>query len=78
MLPIRILPEALTLAGVPVIHFVCRAGLARCVLGSNRDDVTNSLPASAALPNPTVFMPVQMCIGSRTVLFPTLNQSWQG
>ncbi len=29
---------ALRLQGVPVIQFVCRAGMSRCVLGTNRDD----------------------------------------
>jgi hypothetical protein len=30
--------------GTPVINFVCRGGLQRCVLGSNRDDYTQSPP----------------------------------
>jgi hypothetical protein len=29
---------AVQFAGVPVIHFVCRQGLSRCVLGTRRDD----------------------------------------
>ena len=41
--------KALTLAGVPVIHFVCRAGLARCVLGSNRDDVNQQPPCKRCI-----------------------------
>ncbi len=30
--------------GVPVIQFACRAGLSRCVLGSNRDDFSKTPP----------------------------------
>ena len=29
---------AVQFAGAPVIHFVCRQGLSRCVLGTRRDD----------------------------------------
>jgi hypothetical protein len=28
----------LQLAGVPVVHFACQAGMSRCVLGTNRED----------------------------------------
>ncbi|HNR02807.1 MAG TPA: hypothetical protein PKK59_09755 [Anaerolineaceae bacterium] len=38
---------AVRLQGVPVIHFVCKSGMQRCVLGSNRDDF-NSRPPCAA------------------------------
>lgn len=34
----------LRLAGIPVIHFVCKAGMSRCVLGTNRDDLTKNPP----------------------------------
>ena len=32
----------LQLEGIPIIHFVCRAGMSRCVLGTNPDDHTAS------------------------------------
>lgn len=35
---------ALRLSGVPVIHFVCQAGMTHCVLGTNRDDYTTAPP----------------------------------
>ncbi|HPO57682.1 MAG TPA: hypothetical protein PLV53_02445 [Anaerolineaceae bacterium] len=35
---------ALRLQGVPVIHFVCKAGLTRCMLGTNRDDPSQPPP----------------------------------
>lgn len=38
---------SLQLAGVPVVHFVCKSGMSRCVLGTNRDDL-NALPPCRA------------------------------
>lgn len=38
---------SLELKGVPVIHFVCAAGLEPCVLGTNRKDPNVSPPCSA-------------------------------
>ena len=32
------------IAGTPVIHFVCRRGLSRCVLGTNKNDVHSKPP----------------------------------
>jgi hypothetical protein len=37
----------LRLAGWPVIHYVCNAGLTRCVLGTDRDDHTASPPCAS-------------------------------
>lgn len=39
----------LRLAGVPVIQFVCQAGLKPCVLGTNRDDYSTSPPCAACI-----------------------------
>ena len=39
----------LQLAGVPVIHFACRAGMSRCVLGTNPDDHTEAPPCAACI-----------------------------
>ncbi len=39
----------LRLAGVRVVHFVCRAGMSRCVLGTNRDDHTAAPPCAACI-----------------------------
>lgn len=39
----------LRLAGLRVVHFVCRAGMSRCVLGTNRDDHTASPPCEACI-----------------------------
>jgi hypothetical protein len=36
----------LRLAGVPVIHFVCRSGMRHCVLGTNRQDYTTPPPCA--------------------------------
>jgi hypothetical protein len=35
--------------GVPVLHFACRAGLQRCVLGSDRDDFDQTPPCSKCI-----------------------------
>ena len=39
----------LRLAGIPVLHFVCKSGMTRCVLGTNRDDVTQSPPCAQCI-----------------------------
>ena len=40
---------SLQLVGVPVIHFVCRAGMSRCVLGTDQDDVYRLMPCRLCL-----------------------------
>ncbi|MGW8250471.1 MAG: hypothetical protein ACWGO1_07495, partial [Anaerolineales bacterium] len=40
---------SLRLAGVPVVHFVCQAGLQPCVLGTNREDYTSSPPCESCV-----------------------------
>lgn len=35
--------------GIPVIHFVCRSGLQRCVLGSNRDNFDQAPPCAICI-----------------------------
>jgi hypothetical protein len=40
---------AVRLAGMPVIHFVCDAGMSRCVLGTNQDDVYDPMPCRACV-----------------------------
>jgi hypothetical protein len=39
----------LQLSGIPVVHFVCKAGMRRCVLGTNRDDEKILPPCRACL-----------------------------
>ncbi len=34
----------LNLAGLPTVHFVCRAGMSRCMLGTNKDDPLQEPP----------------------------------
>lgn len=38
---------ALRLSGVPVIHFVCHAGMSRCVQGTDKDHISKKPPCSA-------------------------------
>ena len=40
---------SLSLQGVPIIHFVCRAGLRPCVLGTNRTDPDAAPPCAECL-----------------------------
>jgi hypothetical protein len=39
----------LQVAGVPIIHFACRAGMTRCVLGTNPDDPIQAPPCKACI-----------------------------
>jgi hypothetical protein len=39
----------LQLAGVPVIHFACQAGMSRCVLGTDPDDTAQAPPCKACI-----------------------------
>jgi hypothetical protein len=40
---------ALRLAGVPVLHFVCQAGMSRCVLGTDPDHPEQKMPCGACV-----------------------------
>jgi hypothetical protein len=40
---------SLRLAGVPVVHFVCRSGMSHCVLGTNRQDYHTPPPCAACI-----------------------------
>jgi hypothetical protein len=40
---------AVRLQGVPVVHFVCQAGMSRCLQGTNQDDVYQSMPCRLCL-----------------------------
>jgi hypothetical protein len=37
---------AVRLAGIPVVHFICRAGMTRCVLGTDQDDPQKPPPCA--------------------------------
>lgn len=51
------------LQGVPVIQFVCRSGLSRCVLGSNRSDFNQEPPCS-------------LCIRQSQAVFKNMDAVW--
>ncbi|MEN8172261.1 MAG: hypothetical protein ABFS03_05215 [Chloroflexota bacterium] len=40
---------SLQLAGVPVVHFACQAGMSRCVLGTNRKDSSEPPPCKSCI-----------------------------
>ncbi len=46
----------LQLEGVPIVHFACRAGMSRCVLGTNPDDHTVSPPCDACITQSKKFL----------------------
>ncbi|MCL4257077.1 MAG: hypothetical protein KJZ53_00955, partial [Anaerolineales bacterium] len=39
----------LRLEGVPILHFVCNAGMSRCVLGTDPDDASQTPPCAACV-----------------------------
>ncbi len=41
--------SGLQLSGVPVVYFVCRAGMSRCVLGTNRSDYSKPPPCASCI-----------------------------
>ncbi len=53
----------LRLAGIPVVQFVCKSGLSRCVLGTNRDDFSTPPPCQA-------------CIAQSQNLFSSAETAW--
>ena len=40
---------ALRLSGTPVVHYVCKAGMSRCVLGTSRDQVGKPPPCASCI-----------------------------
>jgi len=54
---------SLQLQGVPVVHFICKAGLTHCVLGTNRQDLSKSPPCKE-------------CIRQSKAVYHNANQSW--
>jgi Capsule polysaccharide biosynthesis protein len=41
--------QILRLQGIPTIQFVCKAGMSRCLLGTNRDDITQKPPCAKCM-----------------------------
>jgi hypothetical protein len=54
---------ALQLSGTPVVHFACRSGMSRCVLGTNRED-------------PSVLPPCQDCVRQSRWLYANSPAVW--
>jgi hypothetical protein len=55
--------QALRMQGIPVIQFVCKAGLSRCTLGSNRDHIDQAPPC-------------QKCIAQSESVFKNIPTHW--
>jgi len=56
---------SLQLAGMPVVHFVCNAGMTRCQLGTNRN-------------NPNEKPPCEVCVKQSQHLYPRAQVDWFG
>ena len=56
---------SLRLAGTPVVHFVCNAGMTRCQLGTNRN-------------NPNEKPPCKVCVEQSRHLYPQAQVDWFG
>ncbi|HWR65417.1 MAG TPA: hypothetical protein VN364_04815 [Bellilinea sp.] len=56
---------SLRLAGTPVVHFVCNAGMTRCQLGTNRN-------------NPNEAPPCEVCVKQSQHLYPQAQVDWFG
>jgi len=56
---------SLRLAGIPVVHFVCNAGMTRCQLGTNRN-------------NPNELPPCEVCVKQSQHLYPQAQVDWFG
>jgi hypothetical protein len=54
---------ALRAQGIPTIQFVCRSGMSRCVLGSDRDDVSQTPPC-------------EKCIAQSQAVFQDMPTRW--
>ena len=54
---------SLKLGGVPVVHLACKAGLSRCVLGTNKDD-------------PAQEPPCQECLHQSSILYQEADVFW--
>lgn len=55
--------QALRLQGVPVIQFACKAGMSRCVLGSDRDDASRTPPCAK-------------CVTQSSAVFEDMGTRW--
>ncbi len=52
---------ALRLQGIPVAYFACNAGMSKCVLGANRDDVHKAMPCrSCVIQSRTLYSGIQV------------------
>ena len=60
---------AVRLAGVPVVHFACQAGMSRCVLGTDREDPPALPPCPGCIAQIRPAFP-RRCTGSSTVPTP--------
>jgi hypothetical protein len=54
---------AVRMAGTPVVHFVCQAGMSRCLLGTDETDLSRPMPCG-------------MCIRQSRANFTSANTHW--
>lgn len=68
----------LQLAGVPVTYFVCRAGMSRCVLGTDRNDHTKPPPCAACIRQSQRLFSHTLALEFRYAPNPKLAKALQG
>ena len=65
---------AFRLQGIPVVYFACDAGMSKCVLGTNRDNVQKEMPCrSCVYQSRTLYKNVQKFEGSKVQ---TASANW--
>jgi hypothetical protein len=70
---------ALRLRGVPVAYFACNAGMSRCVLGTNRDRVTQLPPCKSCVQQArTLYSAVPPASGQGGRGLPATTANWFG
>ena len=70
---------ALRLHGVPVVYFACKAGMSRCVLGTNRDRVQQSPPCKSCIyQSTTLYSTVPVASGQGGLPTPETSVHWFG
>jgi hypothetical protein len=69
---------ALRLQKIPVVHFVCQAGMSRCVLGTDRTDPSKSPPCKACIAQSRWFYSSSLTIPFTYTVNPELVELLRG
>ncbi len=69
---------AVELAGIPVINFYCNSGMARCVLGTRRDDLHAPPPCAECTGQSRALFPNSQAFPFRFIPYPALQKAVEG